>query len=190
MRDLVLNMSMSLDGFVAGPAGEIDWVFGGDQAAIAWKIETISNASLHIMGSRTFNDMASFWPTATGAFAPPMNEIPKAVFSSQAASMLLGKLQPGSGVWDQAYVAGGDLAEEVAKLKAAEGKPIIAHGGAGFARSLIAQGLVDQYTLLVCPLALGKGLPIFSDLAARQRLRLVSSNSFTGGTMAQVYRPA
>jgi dihydrofolate reductase len=87
-------------------------------------------------------------------------------------------------------VASGDLAQEVAKLKAQDGKPIIAHGGAGFARSLVAQGLVDQYALLVYPVALGKGLPIFSELATPRRLQLISSKAFPKGSVAQIYRPA
>ncbi len=87
-------------------------------------------------------------------------------------------------------MASGDLTEEIARLKAQEGKPIIAHGGASFARSLVAQGLVDQYVLLVCPIALGKGLPLFSELAAPTPLRLISSKAFPGGAVAQIYRPA
>jgi dihydrofolate reductase len=81
MRELILGMSVSLDSFVSGAEGEVKWIFSGDQEAIAWKVENAWNASLHIMGSRTFQDMATFWPTATGVFAPPMNQIPKAVFS-------------------------------------------------------------------------------------------------------------
>ena len=84
----------------------------------------------------------------------------------------------------------GDLAEEVAKLKAQEGKPIIAHGGASFARSLVAEGLIDQYDLLVHPVALGKGLPVFSDLAMPRPLKLMSSRAFPAGSVAQIYRPA
>src|SRR6185312_17201212 len=98
-------------------------------------------------------------------------------------------LQPGAESWSQAYVAGGDLAEEIAKLKAEDGKPILAHGGVRFARSLIDRGLVDQFVLLVAPVALGKGLALFSDLAAPLPLELVSSRAFPGGAMAQVYRP-
>ena len=71
-----------------------------------------------------------------------------------------------------------------------EGKPIIAHGGASFARSLIAQGLVDQYDLLVHPVALGKGLPVFSGLAVPRPLKLMSSRAFPAGSVAQIYRPA
>lgn len=87
-------------------------------------------------------------------------------------------------------MASGDLAEDIARLKAQEGKPIIAHGGASFARSLVARGLVDRFALLVHPVALGRGLPVFSKLAAPTRLELTSSKAFPGGAVAQVYRVA
>ena len=187
MRDLILTMAMSLDGFVCGPEGEIDWIFNGDQEAIAWKVETVSNAGLHIMGSRSFKSMAGFWPTAAVPFAAPMNEIPKAVFSTSGAA-ILGAAETGN--WPDAHVASGDLSEEIAKLKATDGKPIVAHGGASFARSLIAADLVDQYRLMVYPIALGSGLPIFSGVTPLRRLELVSSKTFPKGTQAQVYRRA
>ena len=200
MRELILGMSVSLDGFVSGPEGEIQWIFSGDQEAIAWKVETARNAGLHIMGSRTFQSMAAFWPTATTVFAPPMNQIPKAVFSKQGPAVLkaaaqglrhaqAGQLQPGAESWAEAYVASGDLADEITRLKAQDGKPIVAHGGAAFARSLIAQNLVDEYVLLVYPIVLGKGLAIFSDLPAPRPLKLVRSKAFPGGAVAQIYRP-
>jgi len=66
MRELILGMSVSLDGFVSGPDGEAKWIFSGDPEAIAWKVQNAWNASLHIMGSRTFQSMATFWPTTTG----------------------------------------------------------------------------------------------------------------------------
>ena len=210
MRDLILKMSMSVDGFVSDLDGGNAWMFGSDQESRAWVVETLWNASLHIMGSRTFRDMAAWWPTSTDVFAPPMNQIPKAVFSRQGPAILRAgtaspalheararagatqsaQPQPGAESWAQATVAKGDLAEEIATLKAQDGKPIIAHGGVRFARSLVAQGLVDQFVLGVHPVALGKGLPLFSELAAPLRLKLVSSKAFPGGAMAQVYRPA
>ncbi|WP_199101139.1 dihydrofolate reductase family protein [Dyella sp. ASV21] len=208
MRKLILTMSMSLDGFVSGPKGDIQWVFSGDQEAIAWKLENMWNASLIIMGSRSFQSMAPFWPTSTMAFAPPMNQIPKAVFSKQGQAVLeaatqglrdaqakagdasSGPLQPGAESWANAYVASGDLADEITRLKATDGKPIIALGGGTFARSLIAHDLVDEYMLMVYPIVLGEGLPIFSALPAPRPLTLVSSKAFPLGAMAQVYRPA
>jgi len=198
MRELILSMSMSLDGFVSGPAGEVEWIFSDDEQAKAWKLQTVRNASLHIMGSRTFRDMAAFWPTSTMAFAAPMNQIPKVVFSRRGPAALDGlgqvhgtrPLQPGADSWAQPYIASGGIVDEVHRLKATQGKPIIAHGGATFARSLIVHNLVDVYALLVHPIALGKGRPIFADLPAARPLKRVGSKAFPGGAMALVYRPA
>ena len=210
MRKLILTMSISLDSFVSGLDGDIKWVFTGDQEAVAWKVENLWNAGLLIMGSSSFQTMATFWPTSTMVFAPPMNQIPKAVFSKQGPAILkaaattreikdaqaqpgdtqTGQLQPGAESWAQTYVASGDLADEINRLKAKDGKPIIALGGASFARSLIAQNLVDEYALLVHPIALGKGVLIFSDLPAPRPLKLVSSRTFPLGSVAQIYQPA
>jgi dihydrofolate reductase len=210
MRELILKMSMTLDGFVCGPAGEADWMSGADPQAGAWVLQTISNASLHIMGSRSFHDMAAYWPTSTLPFAAPMNEIPKAVFSKRGAAVLepaattkgladalaragdsqVAQRQPGADSWATACVAGGDLAEEIARLKAQDGKPIVAHGGARFARSLVARDLVDVYALLIHPMVLGQGLSIFSERIARRPLALVDSKTFPGGAVALSYRRA
>jgi dihydrofolate reductase len=212
MRKLILKMSMSIDGFVSGAGGKVDWLFHSmDPKAAAWTVETVWNASLHIMGSRTFHDMAAYWPTSTEVFAPPMNQIPKAVFSNQGPAVLKNittttaledashanakdgqpaRLQPGAESWTNPYVASGHLNEEIARLKNHEGKPIVAHGGAAFARSLVASGLIDEYHLLVHPVALGKGLALFSELASPRALNLMNSIPFARGAVAQIYRPA
>jgi len=195
VRDLILKMSISIDGFVSDLEGRNTWMFGADQEAKAWSVEYLWTAGLHIMGSRSFQDMAAWWPTSTDQFAAPMNRIPKAVFSRQGPAIPTkaspsATLQPGGESWAEARVASGDLAADIAALKAQGGRPIIAHGGVRFARSLVARGLVDQFVLLVAPVALGKGLPLFSELAAPAPLRLVSSTAFPGGAVAQIYRPA
>lgn len=201
MRKLILTMSMTLDGFVSDPEGDVQWIFSGDQEAIAWKVEKLGDAGLIVMGSRSFRDMSPFWPTSTSVFAPAMNQIPKAVFSKQGPAVLepaiaaiknakSGELQPGAESWSTAHICTGNLADDIARLKAQDGKPIIALGGAVFARSLIAQNLVDEYALMVHPIALGKGVPIFSDLSMPRALELVSSKAFPLGSLAQIYRPA
>src|SRR5690349_24290606 len=82
MRELILKMSRSVDGFVGGPAGEIDWLFPSmDEEGAAWTVDSISRGGAHIMGSHTFRDMAAYWPASTEVFAAPMNEIPKVYFS-------------------------------------------------------------------------------------------------------------
>jgi len=202
-RKLILKMSMSLDGFVGGPNGELDWLFrNSDPESVAWTVASIASASLHAMGRRTYADMAAYWPTATGPFAEPMNRIPKVVFSRGAGGPLtttravedaraqeVGRAAAADPAvvasWRDARILTGDLADEIARLKAEGGGDIVAHGGASFARALIATGLVDEYRLLVHPVALGRGLPIFErplDLA------LVETRSFPKGVVAHVYQ--
>ncbi len=77
MRELILKMSMSLDGFVSDSEGKNTWMYGSDPEAVAFGVETTWNASLHIMGSRSFAVMAPFYPSSDIPFAPPMNQIPR-----------------------------------------------------------------------------------------------------------------
>jgi dihydrofolate reductase len=212
MRTLVLKMNISLDCFVGGPKGELDWVFeNADPEATDWVVRSISKASLHLMGSGTFQGMVSTWPTSTEPYAPAMNQIPKAVFSNRGRAVLAGaettqalkdaararaaagqssaELQPGAESWAATEVISGDLADGIRRLKSIDGKPIIAYGGARFAQSLITTGLIDQFELLVQPVALGAGLPLFSKLSAPKKLRLVSATPFPRGAVGQIYRP-
>lgn len=188
MRDLILKMSMSLDGFVSDIDGTNGWMFGDDDAAKSWSVEYLWRAGLHLMGGATFAAMARHWPTAAGDFAAPMNAIPKAV-AARATPSLTASVAPGQGQWDAARVLSGDLAAEVARLKGEPGKPIIAHGGVRFARRLIAAGLVDEFTLVTMPVALGRGEALFADLSAPLSLTLVETTRFPGGAVASVYRP-
>lgn len=185
MKQLILKMSMSLDGFVSDPEGRNAWMFGDDEAAKAFVLATIADASRHIMGSRSFQHMAAYWPNAIGPFAAPMNDIPKAIFSRSAPA----PTEKEDGSWTRPFVARGDLADDVARLKTGEGRPILAHGGVHFARALVASGLVDRLVLLVHPVALGAGHPLFSDLGAPLRLELLSARAFPGGAVALTYRP-
>ncbi|USI72218.1 dihydrofolate reductase family protein [Sphingomonas morindae] len=191
MRPLILKMTMSLDGFVADAGGETGWMFGSDPEPKAWGAALVATAGLHLMGSRTFEAMARWWPGADGPFAAPMNAIPKAVFSRRAAAMRAAAA-PGaeSGNWASAAILEGDLAPEVARLKAADGAPLLAHGGARFGRSLVTEGLVDRLVLLVVPVALGRGAALFADLPAPRRFTLLESRAFPGGAVAQTYAPA
>ena len=213
MRKLILKMSVSLDGFVCGPNGELDWIFKtGDDSSRAWVVNTISQAGLHIMGSRTFRDMAAWWPFSTEPFAAPMNDIPKVVFTQKglntsesgtttafknATQMRIEKGLPIAAdadkkmaSWTNAQVATGDLTEEINKLKQQPGKDILAHGGAQFAQSLAKAGVIDEYQLVIHPVALGKGLSIFSELPKPVYLDLISSTAFKCGVVAHIYRPA
>jgi dihydrofolate reductase len=87
-------------------------------------------------------------------------------------------------------VARGDLAQEIARLKEQPGNFILAHGGARFAKSLVASGQVDEYRVVIHPVALGRGQPLFSALRALIDLRLISATSFGSGVVGAVYRAA
>jgi dihydrofolate reductase len=208
MRKLILRMNLSLDGFMGGPNGEIDWIFKSfDAGASSHAVTTLWQAGVHIMGSRTFRDMAAYWPSSSDPIAAPMNEIPKVVFTRRgleqasttralADAPRLPAEDSGAATpsvlesWTNPGIARGELADEIARLKQEPGKPILAHGGAGFARSLVRERLVDEYWLLVYPVALGRGLSPFSDLDRPLDLKSVGTTAFDGGVVEHVYRPA
>jgi dihydrofolate reductase len=184
MGELHLKMSRSLDGFVGGPKGEIDWIFPTtDAEATDWILVTISGASAHLMGRHTFHNMAAAWPSSTGPFADPMNRIPKVVFSKGEVTSA-----DATGNWANPTIARGDLAAEIARLKQESPSYLIAHGGASFAQSLCAADLIDEYQLLIHPVALGRGLSLFGALAAPRRLKHKATLSFPAGAVAVTYR--
>jgi len=183
-----------------------------DESGMAWIEDTLWLAGVHIMGSRTFHDMESYWPFSTEPLAAPMNEIPKVVFTKK------GFLEPASeelttnalkdarinseglfntsdtvslhaSTWTHATVANGPMEDEIARLKQQNGGYILAHGGAGFAQSLVRSGLIDEYRILIHPVILGTGLPLFSTTEKPVDLRLVSSTHFKTGTIANIYVP-
>ena len=190
MRKLLMKMSMSIDGFVGGPQGENDWVFmSSDESSKDWSVGQTRQAGMIIMGRKSFEKLASYWPTASGPFAAPMNEIPKAVFTKNGyAGFVPGAdPSPAEASWAGARVFNGDLAEGIRELKAGQGKPIVAIGGAGFMRSLIATGLIDEYVLAIHPVVLGAGLPIFTGLSIPLYLKLVEVKTFPGGIAVHHY---
>lgn len=195
MRKLIMKMSISVDGFVSGADGGKDWVFKtGDEESLAWSVEKIREAGLIIMGRKSFETMAPYWPTATGPFAAPMNEIPKALFTKKGFKGIdpvhttTSEQSSAAASWAEARVFDGDLAEGIRDLKAGSGKPIVAIGGAGFMQSLIATGLIDEYHLAIHPVALGSGLPIFTGLEIPLYLKLADVKAFPGGVIAMTYR--
>jgi dihydrofolate reductase len=188
VRRLILKMSMSLDGYVAGPEGEMDWMMRTrSPEGIDWVEQTLWQAGAHLMGRRTYARMVSYWPTSTDQLAAPMNAVPKIVFSRSGHLALEPTAEPASG-WDNTRVLGGDLAADIAALKAEPGKDLVAHGGASLAQALVGLGLVDEYRLAVHPVVLGSGLALF-DGAAPFDLTLTDVTSFPVGTQGLVYRP-
>jgi dihydrofolate reductase len=180
MRKVLLQMGLSVDGIVAGgPQGASQaGADHEDEAAVRWKVESLHQVGTHIMGRVTYEEMAAHWPyNGPGEYADAMNDIPKVVFSKTLAKA----------DWKESRIARGDLTDEIARLKSEPGKDIMAHGGASFVQALSREGLIDEYRLVVRPVALGSGMPLFKDLLAPLRLRLVDSKAFADGTAIWVY---
>jgi len=180
---LVLMMGVSLDGLVArtGPLGAGGWGTPPEDPALTErKLGWIRDAGLHLMGRVTYEEMAGFWPHSDDEYAAPMNTIPKVVFSRTLTKA----------DWPQSTIASGDLAEEIRALKREQGKDLIAWGGAAFAQSLSRLRLVDEYRLVVQPVALGDGLPLFAGLTAPFVLDLIEAQAYPDGAVLHVYRPA
>ena len=179
MRNLVLQMGISIDGYVSGGPEE-DIGAGGPQHpdVVARIMDWVTRAGAHGMGRVTYEEMAGYWPTSTEAVAEPMNEIPKVVFSRTLTRA----------DWPTTTIASGDLAEEVARLKAESGGEVIVYGGFTLAQALTRQDLVDEYRLVTRPVALGSGEPMFKDLPRGRRLDLAECTSYPDGTVVTVYR--
>jgi dihydrofolate reductase len=176
MASLILKMSVSLDGYVAPPDGSSDWTAAGrSEDGAAWTLATVSNAVTHLIGAATYARWATFWPSAAGPFAKPMNEIPKIVFSNSLASA----------DWPETTIATGDLVEAVTRLKQERSDGyLLAQGGTRFARSLVATGLIDEYRLVVHPVVLGRGERLFT---APLTIEPVSTIAFSRGAVAHVF---
>jgi dihydrofolate reductase len=183
MRKLVLMMGVSLDGLVARPGkfGAGGWGLPPEDPALkARKLAWLGEAGLHLVGRATYQEMAGFWPTSDDEYAAPMNDIPKVVFSKTLTEA----------DWPQSTIASGELAGEINALKREPGKDMIAWGGAAFAQSLTRLRLVDEYRLVLQPVALGDGLPLFAGLTSPFVLHLVEARAYADGAVLHVYRPA
>jgi dihydrofolate reductase len=181
MRAVVVESTISLDGYVApakGASGHRSQ--GEDQGLKERKLERLSRAGTHIMGRVTYLEMASHWPHSDDPYAAPMNELPKVAFSRTLT-------EPAD--WNDSRIAGGDLAQEIERLREEPGGDIVAWGGGTFLQALSRAGLVDEYRLTINPIVLGDGLALFKDLEAPIELELVAADTFTSGTALHIYRP-
>jgi dihydrofolate reductase len=180
MRPVVVQMGVTLDGFVHGAKGFEDWGLPPeDDEVVAWKVASLREAGTHIMGRITYEAMSAVWPNESGVYADVMNEIPKVVFSSTLTRA----------EWAESRVASGDLAEDIDGLKREPGGIILAHGGATFLHALIGAGLIDEYRLVIHPVVIGHGTGLFEALRKPLRLDLVEARTFPTGTAIHVYRP-
>jgi dihydrofolate reductase len=185
MRKLIYSMTVSLDGFIAGPRGEIDWS-PPDEERHRFHNEQTREIGAHFCGRRLYEEML-YWETAHEnpsaaehvlEFARIWQDLPKIVFSKTLEK-----------VEGNARLATDGVAEEVAKLKEQPGKDL-AVGGAGLASTFIELGLVDEFRLFVSPVVLGAGTPYFPALDERIDLELVETRTFASRVVYVRYRRA
>jgi dihydrofolate reductase len=178
VRRLVYSMGVSLDGFIAGPGGDIEWSPPSEELH-RFHNDLTRQLDVHLCGRRLYETML-YWETAEEQPGSPEYEyefariwkaMPKIVFSRTLES-----------VEGNATLAGGDAAEEVTALKEQPGRDI-AVGGAGLASTMIEAELVDEFRLFVYPVVLGDGTPYFPPLERRLDLRLVETRGFPGGVV-------
>ena len=183
MRDLTFSMSVSADGFVAGPEGEIDWT-APDEELHRFHNARIGELGVHLCGRRLYEEMLPWETTDPGApavereFAAIWQGLPKVVFSRTLDR-----------VEGNATLAAAGLAETVAELKAQPGGALEV-GGAELAAEANRLGLIDEYSLFVNPVVLGGGTPCFPPLDARIPLALAETRTFGDRVVLLRYRRA
>jgi dihydrofolate reductase len=184
MRKLVLQVSdYSLDGIIGvedTPFFEFCRELPDDPGLEAWRGGVLERADLHIMGRKTYQGMAEYFPTAGDdhPYAKIMNSAPKAVFSGTLTSA----------GWNNSVIVNGDTAAEIEKLKQQGTGDIMAHGGVSFLRSLVRLDLVDEYLMTIFPYLAGAGASLFAEVPGSRPLELVSCTGFDNGMVGLVYR--
>ena len=187
MRKVVLQEFISLDGLAAGPQGSVDFIpastqgdqsFGREQVALMNRTDTL------LLGRVTYAMFAGFWPNVTEGeekeFADKFNALSKVVFSKTLE-------RAPWGTWSEGRIVRGSAADEVAKLRQQPGKDMLVSGSISLAQSLIDQDLIDEYRLVVCPVVLGKGRPLFRAGVGPLAMRLVSATALDLGAVSLVY---
>jgi dihydrofolate reductase len=186
MRKLKLCIQMTIDGFVAGPDGELDWIWlaGPDEAAFRKIIELADSCDTILLGRIMTPEFIAHWENVVDnqpdspqqALAQLMVNMRKIVFSCTQTDIKGRNLEMGNG----------DLAATIQALKKESGKDIIVYGGANFVSSLISQNLIDEYYIFINPVAIGNGLSIFKE---KKLLKLDSSTSYKHGKVLNKYLP-
>lgn len=186
MRKLKLQVQMSVDGFIAGPNGEMDWMrWDWDDALKNYVTELMETVDCIVLGRKLAQGFIPYWAAVAANPDDPefeggkvLTDTPKVVFSKT-----LGKSE-----WDNTVLAKNDLVDEITHLKNQQGRDIIAYGGANFVSALIEHQLIDEFHLFVNPTAIGCGMTIFNTRNGFQKLSLESSTSFNCGIVVNKYR--
>lgn len=184
MRRLKLQVQTTVDGYMAGPNSEMDWIhFPWSDDLNSYVDALTESVDTIVLGRKLAEGFIPAWasgpPGEDQASIDWMNNTPKVVITNSLTES----------PWDNAVVAGGNLAEIVNKHKAQPGRDMVVYGGSTLVSSLIAEGLIDDLHLFVNPTAIGAGLPVFANVGSNQQLRLVAARPFECGITVLHYEP-
>jgi dihydrofolate reductase len=181
MRRLIMWNLVTLDGYFEGPTkwdiGWHEYAWGDEMEQLS--LEQLAAADMLLFGRVTYEGMAGYWPTATGAVADLMNGIPKTVFSSTIDHA----------TWANTKLVKGSTEKEVARLKQQPGRDVFIFGSAELSSTLSRHGLIDEYRLGVVPVILGSGNPLFKPGADRLKLQLIEAKPLKTGCVILRYQP-
>jgi dihydrofolate reductase len=180
MRKLFWQMNVTLDGFMEGPNQDLKYTAGFEDPDFdRYATEMLRSIDGIVLGRRTYQLFAGYWPSATGPDAERMNELPKIVFSRT-----LKKVD-----WNNSRLVSDSVGEEVARLKRERGKDLALFGSADLASTFMHHGLIDEYRILVTPVVLGSGTPMFKGIEDRIALKLLKAATWSSGIVALYYQP-
>ena len=186
MRKVIVTMWVTLDGFIAGPNEEMDWVMVDDKMG-KYEDDLVSAADTLILGRVTYQSFAGAWPYVPESssasegekeYARKLNAMRKIVFSRT-----LEKAE-----WNNSSLEKEVLPEEIAKMKQEPGKDMVIYGSASIVQAFTNAGLIDEYQILVHPVVLGSGKPLFTNIKDRVHLKLVKSETFPSGVVLLQYQ--
>jgi dihydrofolate reductase len=187
MRRLKLQVQMTVNGFVGGPNGELDWMtWNWDDSIKNYVNEIHAPVDTIILGRKMTDGFVKHWESVAAdpenpdyEFSRKMTDTPKIVFTKTLEKS----------PWNNTTLAKGDLTDEIKNLKTGHGGDIIVYGGAEFVSNLVNAGLIDDYYLFINPAVIGKGLTIFSGTEKLRRLKLAGSDVFDCGINLLHYIP-
>ena len=185
MRKIISFMHISLDGFVAGPNGEMNWIKVDDEL-FDYGAKRITQTDTALYGRKTYDMMEGYWPTAADGPDASKHDIEHSAWYKTAGKIVLSKTMKGADLPNTTIISE-DLAEEINKIKQQEGPEILLFGSPSATHALIEQNLIDGYWLFVNPVILGEGIPLFTGSKEKTKLKLVSTQQFTSGVTELSY---
>ncbi len=172
-------MHISLDGFVAGPNGEMDWI-KVDEEIFDYVGKRISESDSALYGRVTYQMMENYWPTAGDKPAASKHDIEHSKWYKKAHKVVLSKTMKGADLANTTIISD-NLSDSINEIKQQAGEEILLFGSPTATHSLMQLDLIDGYWLFVNPIILGQGIPLFTDIKEKIKLNLVSTRQFTSG---------